>query len=115
MIEAGDARMVCDPITLDSTGYVIASCSAGEFEEYDKAEENAKSVCDKANGKFCVDDCFFTTQASKEDSLTSRFMELCTGQKNPDGSSYQGYVHVHPTKAEAEKTVYSGKCKNQFP
>jgi len=113
---AGDARMVCDPTTLDSTRYVVASCYSGTSGDITKQEENAKSVCDKVNEKFCVENCFLTTPASKkEDTLTSRFMESCTGQKNPDGSSYQAFVNVYPTKEEAEKVIYRDRCKNQFP
>lgn len=115
VIIAGDARMVCDPTTLDSTRYVVASCFAGDSEDFAKGEEKVKDVCQKANGKGCATNCLLTTPASKEDSLTSRYLELCTGHKNPDGSSYNGFVHVYPTKEEADKTIYNTRCKSQFP
>ncbi|GAB1194197.1 hypothetical protein APSETT444_003438 [Aspergillus pseudonomiae] len=72
VMEAGDVRMVCDPSSLDSTRYVTAKCLGSEKED-GLAAKKKKAVCDSIKGKFCNNDCFLTTPASKEEDITSRY------------------------------------------
>lgn len=108
VIEAGDARMVCNPSTLDSTRYAQAKCY-GNGDQPWVAEKNEKTVCDNMNGKFCHNCCFFTTLASKEEDLTTRYQKACAEQKDSSGSSYKGFLHVYPTKEQAVKNCL-GNC-----
>jgi hypothetical protein len=106
VIEAGDARMVCDPSTLDSTRYVTAWCSGTDLP--DANEKKGKPVCDKMKGKYCNKNCFLTTPASKEEDLTARFRKTCAEQKDENGQSYSANVFVYPTKEQAVKMGFDG-------
>lgn len=111
VIENGDARMVCDPTTLDSTRYSQAHCASNASQKPDDQVTNA--ACDEMKGKFCNHSCYFTTKASKEDASTKNFSKLCD-QKKPQGSGgYFSRVYVYPTKQEAVK-YENGQCDSVF-
>ncbi|KAJ5898692.1 hypothetical protein N7504_008980 [Penicillium tannophilum] len=105
VIEAGDARMVCDPSTLDSTRYVAAACILDD--RTDMPEKEAKTVCDNMEGVFCSDYCYLKTLASEEEDLTNRFRKQCD-RKDSDGDKDNAIVHVYPTKEEAVNS--DGNC-----
>lgn len=107
VIEAGDARMVCDPSTIDSTRYVNARCTGVDLP--DTVNQKRKTVCDNMKGKFCDGSCFLTTSAIKEDEFTSRFTKVCAEQQGSQGGSYTAIVLVYPTKDQAVK-FNNGKC-----
>lgn len=112
---AGDARMVCDPSTPDSTRYIKAECDSRDFGYPDEGDKNAKAVCEKVNGKFCGNNCFFNTLSSNEDSARRQFADICNTIKNPDGSHYQDFVLVYPTKTLIQDSLYYKNCKDQIP
>lgn len=111
VIENGDARMVCDPTTLDSTRYGQAHCASYAKQLPD--DQVTKAACDGMKGKFCNRSCYFTTPASKEEDSTENFYKLCN-QKKPQGSGgYLSRVYVYPTAQEAVK-YDNAQCDSVF-
>ncbi|KAI9039826.1 uncharacterized protein KD926_009044 [Aspergillus affinis] len=107
VMKAGDARMVCNPSTLDSTRYVRAWCTGIDIPETNA--QKRKVVCDSMKGTICDRQCFLETPASKEDDLTTRFEKACAEQKDSNGDSCDALVFVYPTK-ELGVQGTDGKC-----
>ncbi|CAG8243292.1 unnamed protein product [Penicillium salamii] len=106
VIEAGDARMVCDPSNLNSDRYIVAYCTSGNDASSAEPQKTTKSACEKVKGKMCgkfSPKCFVTRKASQEEDLTIAFETACGERK--DGEAYQALlgadVLAFPTKKKA--------------
>lgn len=108
-IVAGDARLVCDPGTINSPRYVAASCRSqisSPSSDPRPIEQATQAVCDKLKGKMCGGFCYLTTKASDEQTLTHNFDISCaTAGGSPP---YTARVFAYPSKDLAAEI---GSCK----
>lgn len=113
---AGDARMVCDPGSRDSSRYATATCEPTKYSKsftLTTIDGFTKAACDVIKGKICESSCYVTVKASAEEDLTERFSRECTTQadnKNTD-VRFSGKFLIYPSK---EETVEFTDCKTSI-